>query len=507
MYVVTPLEMNTIDKLMAEKYSMPTLLLMENAGAAVATYITQSFDSASRILVLAGSGNNGGDGWVAARHLFAMGYDVKVLSLCGEDRMRDLVLSNYKLAAQLGVDHLLECTQEDVCRNALWADVIVDAILGTGVTGNVNEAVSGIIDTVNLSRKKVVSVDVPSGINALDGTVCGIAIMADHLVVLGTYKQGLLYSPAREHYKSASVESISIPNSVFAANSQQKQVLSPKEISAMLKPRPMASHKGSFGKLGIIAGSVGMTGAACLCATAAQKSGAGIIQLAVPQSLNPIFEVKLTEQMTCPMPENQKGALCHSRELMDFCDGKTALVIGPGLSLNADGTEFIPQIIRTFGGNIVVDADGLNLIRNNPEVLAQGNCVITPHPGEMSRLTGYTVRHITENQRDVALEFAQRYNVTVVLKDHVTVIASPDGRCVFNTTGNCGMATGGSGDVLSGIIGSLLAQGYSTFDAAVIGAFVNGYAADIAAEAVGVVSLAPTDTANALADAFVRLGM
>lgn len=504
MYVVTPNEMNIIDRQMEEKYGVPTLLLMENAGNALATYIYQKYCTDKKIIFVTGSGNNGGDGWCAARLLHAKGYDVEVLSLCSKDKMRELVLKNYEIAEKLSVKYILNVTDVQLETKIAACDIVVDAILGTGITGKVKDNVAKVIDIINSSKKIVISIDVPSGINAYDGSVCGTAVKADCLAVLGTLKQGLLFYPARDYFKTAFVDKISVPDDVFATVTNKK-IYTQKEISKFLITRKPNSHKGSFGKLGIIAGSVGMTGAACLCAEAALRSGSGIIQLAVPQSLNNIFEVKLTEQMSCPMPENEYGALSRSKEIIDFCDGKSALVIGPGLSRKSDGQFFIPDILHTFDGNTVIDADGLNLIANNPEILKCGKCIVTPHLGEMSRLTGLSVEQISENQAETALDFAKKYDTVVVLKSYITVIASPDGNIVFNTTGNSGMATGGSGDVLSGIIGSLISQGYSRFDAAVIGTFVNGFAADIANETVSQTSLAPSDTVNALKIAFKRL--
>ncbi len=505
MYVVTPKEMNAIDKLMAEHYAVPTLLLMENAGNAIATYLTQNYGVDSKIVFITGSGNNGGDGWCAARLMHARGYRVKVVSLCGKDRMGELVQKNCEMAELLGVDITLSASTGDIGVALLGCDVAVDAILGTGISGSVKQETADIIALINNSGRNIVSVDLPSGINAEDGSVCGVAVQADAVIVLGTLKQGLLFAPARNCYKKLVVDNISIPNEIFRQNSAVKRVLYPQDVKVMLKARKSTSHKGTFGKLGIIAGSPGMTGAACLCANAALKSGAGIIQVAIPRSLNSILEVKLTEQMSTPMPENDFGALSHSKELMDFCDGKSALVIGPGLSRKAEGEKFIPEILRTFNGITVLDADGLNIIAKTPEILTYGRCIITPHLGEMARLCGLSVGEIEKNQTQVAIDFVKKYGVTVVLKNYITVIASPDGEVVFNLTGNEGMATGGSGDVLSGIIGSLCAQGYSAFDAAALGAYINGAAADIAAEKISKISLCPGDTVDNISNVFINL--
>ncbi len=501
MRIVTPNEMNKTDKLMAEKYSMPTLLLMENAGSAVATYLSQSYKKNIRLLFICGSGNNGGDGWVAARLMHARGYSVKVISLAPESRMRELVAANFNVAKALGVEYSTEPDDKTLLYEISRCDVIVDAILGTGVNGTVNEYTQFVINAINSSAKDIVSVDVPSGVNALTGEISGAAVRADCLVVLGALKQGLLFAPAKHCYKKLVLDTISIPDHIFDETAEFKAVYNNKEIASMLGCRNSDSHKGTYGKLGIIAGSVGMTGAACLCADAAVRSGAGIIKLAVPKSLNAIFEVKLTEQMTCPMPENENGALADSKELVEFADQSTALVMGPGLSRASEGALFIPKILSVYTGPAVIDADGINSIVSNPDALKRGNCIITPHIGEMSRLVGKTSDEVIRDQAGYAKKFAEAYNVTVVLKNYITVIASPDGRLAFNTTGNCGMATGGSGDVLSGIIGSFAAQGYDNFTAAVMGTYINGLAADIASEKTGLISLIPTDTVNSIGSA------
>ena len=505
MYIVTPQEMNQVDNSMSTEFGVPTLLLMENAANAVATYITDNYNDAKRIVFVTGSGNNGGDGWAAARILFARGKNVIIISTCNEDKMSELTHTNYLMAKSLGIPYILDAHENDLITALYKSDVAVDALLGTGIHGEVTGKAAQFIQILNECRLPIVSVDVPSGIDALNGSLCGIAVKAYATVVLGTYKIGQLLLPAREYCGKMHVDTISIPGNVFERFSNSRQMLTNSDIAKLLKQRAESSHKGTFGKLGIIAGSVGMTGAACLCAMSAQRSGTGIVQLAVPESTNSIFEVKLTEQMSQPMPKNQYGALICSNELIEFSNGKSALVIGPGLSRASAGRDFIPEILKNFSGITVIDADGLNCICRTPEVLSWGNCIITPHIGEMSRLTGLSVEEISNNMESVALDFAKKYNVCVVLKNYVTVIASPDGRIVYNVTGNSGMAKGGSGDVLSGIIGSLCAQGYSAFDAAAIGAYINGLSADIAATKMSKVSLMPTDTVDHISDAFLQI--
>ncbi len=504
MRVVTPKEMNEIDRLMSEKYMMPVRVLMENAGYAIASHIMEKYPDAGKIVFVTGSGNNGGDGWSAARILFAEGYKVQIVSLCSENKMKDAVRENYLAADALGIGYVLSAGRSELLEALLDSGIIVDCIAGTGLKGGLNEETRELAELINKSGKTVISVDVPSGVDAETGLASNGAVKADTLIVLGTVKEGLLFYPARSYFDNMVICPISIPEAVYDELTGYKAVYTDKEIKKLIHCRKPASHKGDYGRLGIIAGSEGMTGAACLAADSALKSGAGLIYVAVPESLGEVFEKKLTEQIKIKVPETKNKAISASKELYDFADTKTSLVIGPGLSRNCEASVFIPEILKTFTGNVIIDADGLNCIAQNPECLksAEGRVVITPHIGEMSRLCGKTIAEITEHQKETALDFAEKYNCVVVLKNYITVIASPDGRVIFNVTGNSGMATGGSGDVLSGLIGSLLSQNYPPFEAAFLGGYINGRAAELAAKVTGEASLTPTDTLNSIPAVF-----
>ena len=508
MRVVTPAEMNVVDKRMAEEFGMDTMLLMENSARAITTYIVEHFAPEDKILFVVGPGNNGGDGWAAARQLICEGYCAKVISLCGEDKMKHCVRKNYELAKVCGVEHWFHGTAKQVEELAAESEVLVDAMFGTGFSGKPEGEVKEIIDKINESGCFVVSVDVPSCINALTGQVEGTAVQSDAVIALGTLKTGMLLYPAADYVGEIVLAPISIP-AVAYNQCENRHVYGDENIAGMLIPRHANSFKGNYGKLGIIAGSKGFTGAACLAAESALRSGAGLITLAVPESLNPIFEVKLTEQMTAPMPEDGFGHLVSSSELVNFLEQKDAILVGPGLSMKADGERLICDILENYHGKCVADADALNFISEMNDFPSNINCelILTPHIGEAARLLGITTQDVLNDSMECAKKIAQKYHAVVVLKKAVSIISDPKGNIVFNTTGTNGMATGGSGDVLAGIIASLAAQGCPAFSAAIAGAYINGLAGELAAQKLGNIYMTPKDTIQALCDAFQQIDM
>ena len=493
---------------MRDEYGMDELLLMENAARAVTTYIVDRFEQDSSVLFVVGGGNNGGDGWAAARQLLCEKYAVEVLCICSEKELKPAAEKNYQLAKQFGVAHCFDCTPEQVERLAAKSDIVVDAMFGTGFSGKPTEKVKRIIDVLNESGSFLISVDVPSCINALTGAVEETAVQSDAVIVLGSLKTGLLLYPAADYVGETVIAPISIPTQVYD-HCENRSVYQAEDISNMLRPRYANSFKGDYGRLGIIAGSTGYTGAACLAAQAALRSGVGLISLAVPQSLNPVFEVKLTEQMTVPMPEDGEGHLIASKALAAFSEGKDALLIGPGMGMKADGAALIAGVLEHFCGRCVIDADGLNFIALHPDLLKNVQCelILTPHIGEAARLLACSTREVLEDSVESAKRIAAKYNAVVVLKNAVSIIADPEGNVVFNTTGSNGMATGGSGDVLAGIIASLAAQGCPAFSAAIAGAYVNGWAGEIAAEKLGEISMLPSDTVHALSEVFQQIAL
>ncbi|HZJ57967.1 MAG TPA: NAD(P)H-hydrate dehydratase [Clostridia bacterium] len=505
MYVVTPEEMRKIDNRAIEEFGIPGIVLMENAAIRTVDVVEREYPNlynCGRILVLVGGGNNGGDGLAIARHLKLRGADVKAALFVDGDKLAGDAKINYDIYRALDGE-ILTITRENPNRLGEldsyigWADLVIDGILGTGITRDIEGIIFDAIKRVNISPAPVVAVDIPSGINGITGQVMGIAVRADYTVTFGNIKRGHLFYPGREYSGKLFVSPISLPQCSAGATGVKAFTLDDGEVSGFLKGRPKDGHKGTFGKVGIIAGSLGMAGAACLTSMAALKSGAGLVTLGSPSSLVPIFQSKMTEVMTYPLEDGEEGYLTKDAipSVGNFLKDKDVLAIGPGLGPKCHGLEILRYILGEFDISIIMDADALNHISGDTGLLSayKGSAVITPHPGEMSRLTGLSIDEITKSPIDAATDFARETDVVVLLKGATTVVAHPDGRIYLNTSGNSGMGTGGSGDILTGMIAALAAQGYSAFDAAVYGCYIHGRAGDYAMDEWGETGLVAGD--------------
>lgn len=463
--------------------------VMEKAALRIADEIIARVDTAAKILAVCGKGNNGGDGLAVARMLKMTGYDVTVCLPFGEPATAD-AQKNFEIVKKLDIN-IIEPM------DFVGYDVIIDALLGTGLC---KEIETDIPEKINLSGAYVVAVDIPSGISSDTGAVCKTAVKADLTVALGFKKYGHSVYPGKQYCGEMVVCDIGIP---FDEECDTFET----DMEFVRKIVPVAkndAHKGDMGKLSVIAGSRGFTGAATLCCEAALKSGCGLVTLFTPENLNEIYEKKLTEAMTLPLPgENNIDAdliLEHS----DRLKSADAVVIGPGLGRYCDAEKIIKFL---FENEIptVIDADGINAVSANINILSEkkGEVILTPHMGEFSRLTGMTVEEILSDRLGEARKFAAGYGVTLVLKGAGTVIALPDGKAYINHTGNSGMATGGSGDVLSGTLGAFLARGISAAESAVAAVYIHGLAGDIAAGKLGRESMLPTDIISCLPDALM----
>jgi len=486
MRIVTPQQMNSIDS-RAKEMGVPSLILMENAAAAVVGELPAD---AKSFLVVCGSGNNGGDGYAIARLLYCAGKTVHILK-CDEPKTDDSKI-NYKIAVDLNIPFVtLSDTSE--------YDVIVDALLGTGLNGTVRNREREIIDYINNSGSFICSVDMPSGTDGKSGLTCGISVKADKTITFALYKQGQLWT---DNTGKLVLKNISIPPEAIEQERIQTYVLDYPFIKGLLPERASDAHKGSCGKLLVVAGSEGMTGAARLCCEASLRMGTGLLRLAIPKSLNIVMEKTLIEAMTLPVNEHE-GAIdvTSAEQILPYLKASDALLIGCGLSTKDGAKEAFRRIVEECKLPMVIDADGLNILAENLDLINGKDAVITPHIVEFSRLSGLSVEEIYTDRVKAALDFALKYNVTTVLKGKGTVIALPDGHSYINNTGNEGMATGGSGDVLAGMIASLIGQGLSTGDAAVAGVFLHGLCGDIAKEYKGVFSMLPTDMINCICEA------
>ena len=511
MRVVTAHTMQETDKRAIEEFAIPGLRLMENAGRICVEEIIGEFGLKGRAIIIAGKGNNGGDGYVIARLLSQKGWNIKVIILADREQIGGDAATNLeKLPATLTnfcthEGQFVALHREDIVQ----ADVIIDAMLGTGLRSDVSGIYLEAIELLNASGRPIVSVDIPSGIHGTTGRVLGNAIRAYITVTFAFAKLGHVLFPGAEHTGKLVVADIGIPQALMES-APGYDFLNEETIHPMLHRRDRQAHKGIYGHCLIIAGSTGKTGAATLSANSAVRAGSGLVTLAAAESINSILEVKTTEVMTVPLPDSGNGHLSSSafQAIEKLLPGKDAVALGPGLDRRPGTVALIHTLVETVTLPLVIDADGLNALAEDMSVLLRKKShqvVLTPHPGEMSRMLGASIPDVEAIRISVAQEFARKYDIYLVLKGARTIIASPDGIAAINGSGNPGMATGGMGDVLTGIIVSLLGQGYSTWDACRLGVFIHGYAADMVAVEKGEIGINASDVQEKLPYAYNQL--
>jgi len=514
MKVVTKNQMQEIDKRATTEFNIPGIVLMENAGLVSFLTLKEELHNLddSKITIFAGGGNNGGDGLVIARHLFNQKIDVKVYLLKELNTFKEDALTNLKIAKSIGVpikEILTEAELEKEKNNILESDIIIDAILGTGISGEVKGFLAYVINFLNNTNKPIVSIDTPSGLDVDTGFPLGCCIQAWATFTFGLPKIGLLLHPGAELAGELFLMDISLPKQLIEDENIKVNLLLEEDILPLLPQRVEDAHKGSCGRVITIAGSVGMTGAAVMAAQSSLAIGAGLAILGIPKSLNPIVEMKLTEVITKPLPETQEQTLSLNSydKIIELVKDASAIAIGPGLGRNNDVVNLIRKLVSTVTIPMVIDADGLFALVNNLHILKEKTSpvVITPHHGEMARLLGVSVNEVKKDRLGIAQNFAQKYQVVVVLKGARTIIADKEGNAYINPTGNPGMATAGCGDVLTGMIAGLLAQNVSVLDAAKLGVFLHGLAGDLVLEEKGEYSLVASDLINKIPAAIKEL--
>ena len=498
MKAVTREEIREIDRASVEEHGISVTVLMENAGRAVCAAVLKKFPEAKKIAVVCGGGNNGGDGFVAARHLAAGGKEVAVYITKKESDYTGQPLENLRAAKGSGI------TVTDTSKIA-QCDLIVDALLGTGPESRVRNADSKLIDYINGADCPRLSVDVPSGIDSNTGAVLGNAVRADATVTFVAPKVGMAVHPGVEYCGEIFIAGITTPRHL--TQNAACEIVTHETCSNILRPRATDSHKGTYGHTLVLAGGKGKSGAAVLATEAAVHSGSGLVTLGVPESIHAAAEQKTSEAMTEPL-EDEDGSfgVCSVGRALEIMDGKKALVIGPGISDSEQTAEFFRQTALGGGVPAVIDADGLNIIAGNPDMAEHiRGAVLTPHPAEMGRLCNKTTGEVQADRIATARDFASRTGAVVVLKGSRTVTATPDGRIFINPTGNPAMASGGMGDVLAGVIGGLIAQDYTPEEAAVLGVFAHGLAGDICAENTGGMAVRAGNVCAALPSAFMEI--
>lgn len=502
MILVSGKEMKEIDRTAIEDFGISGLCLMETAGTgifqAVQKEIKRNDTEDMKVLVICGAGNNGGDGYVVARKLIQQYVSVKVYSTVNPAKLQGDAKVNYQRLMEMDIHVSLLNYKEyrDFEQDVIQSDIIIDAILGTGLSRPISDEIEALFKIINQSSKKVFSVDIPSGVGAEKGEVYGSAIQAYKTITFQLPKIGCVLYPGAEYVGELNIVDIGIPQKIIDKNHSGIYTIEDKIIKNIIKPRKKELHKGSCGKLIIIAGSKGMAGAAVLTAKSALRCGAGLIKIAVPDSITDILQISVPEAI-CISLECLDKTQWHSERInaiMSNVSQCNAIAIGPGLGNNNEIKGLIQDMIKTRKP-MVIDADGLNAICDDPEgVLEKGSpIIITPHPGEMSRLTGLDIKYINENRIEVTRNFSKKWGIIVVLKGARTTIGLPDGTVFVNTSGNPGMASGGSGDALTGIISSFCAQGIRAQDAAIAGVYIHGRAGDLMAEQYGEHGLCASD--------------
>ncbi len=508
--LVTGAEMAAIDRHTIDRCGISSTELMERAGARVMETIDTRFGGlhGMRVAVVCGKGNNGGDGLVVARRLLQAG--VAVDTFLGVERDEIVgeakgLLQRLELAGGRPMSLPLAGGLTAALRQS---DVVVDALLGTGLRGAPRAPQVAVIDAINQCSRPVIAVDLPSGVDAANGIIAGVAVHATVTVSFGLAKRGHLFAPGRACCGVLEVVDIGFPEAAIDSCGGTTFLLAAEGIASQLPVRPLDAHKGTCGSVFVVAGSLGMSGAAALAADAAMRSGAGRVTVGVPASLHDIMETKLTEVMTRALPEVRRRRCLSLRALGEIVASlRTAdvLAIGPGLGRYRETVDLVRRLLRRQDlPATVIDADALYAMGNGEGLLGPGR-VVTPHAAEFSRMTGLRVVEIKEDPLARALEFSMHHGVVVVLKGGPTVVAAPDGRTFVNPTGNAGMATAGSGDVLTGMIAGLLAQGCPPLEAALSSVYLHGLAGDAARDNFGEWGLRAGDVLAGVPQAFVEL--
>ncbi len=506
-------EMAEVDRETIETLGIPGIVLMENASRGVAEVVYR-YTEGSSVLIVCGKGNNGGDGLAVARHLYNLGYDVEVVLTSSPENLKGDAKLNYDVVSKLPIPvHVIDSDEKLVEFYSLVKEssLIVDALFGTGLSKPLTGFYKDVVDVINNSNRTVVSVDIPSGLSGGTGEVIGPHIKADITVTFAFPKIVHVMPPACYSVGELFVVDISIPEDVPFLMGLNRFLLTADEVFFTFPEREIMSHKYTYGHVAVIGGSVGKTGAPSMAAEAVLRTGGGLSTVVVPKSLNQIFETKLTEVMSIPVNDDNKGyfGIENLDSVLEILEnGKfSAVVLGPGLGNNPETYEFVRELVKECKLPMVIDADGISALSESPEVLKlkEQPIILTPHIGEFSRISKLTKDEILKEPFRSSLDFSEKFNVTVVLKSGRTVVSTPSGKTFVNVIGNPGMATAGTGDVLSGVVGALLGMGIDEEDSAKFGVFLHSLAGDLAAGELSQESLKAWDLIDFLPKAIKRI--
>jgi hydroxyethylthiazole kinase-like uncharacterized protein yjeF len=507
MKVLTSFQMKEIDKKTIEEIGIPGPVLMENAGLQIVKAIKTKFPDLKkeRIIIVAGKGNNGGDGLVVARHLYNQGCDPTVLLLAAREDIRGDAALNLGVAEKMGIKIVEVRSLSDWKARRIiltQAKLLIDAIFGTGLLKAADGLYAAAIEDINRSKAYKVSVDIPSGLSSDSYALIGPCVKADLTITLAAPKIAHVFPPAEECVGELVVADISVPRFLFADVRLRLELVEKESLLPYFQRRKRDSHKGSYGHLLIISGSLGKTGAAVMAGKGALKMGAGLVTVATARGCLPIIARSMMELMTEPLAETSEKTISAEAlpRALELLNGKNALLIGPGISTHPSTAKFVLSLLPRIKIPVVIDADGLNILSAAPEILKALSkpAILTPHPGEFARLLGLPTEEVIDKKLELAPDFAKKYGVYLVLKGYRTLTATPKGEVFINPTGNPGMATAGSGDVLSGMIASEIVQENDVLGATLAAIYVHGLSGDMAARRLGEKYLTAGDLIRAL---------
>jgi hydroxyethylthiazole kinase-like uncharacterized protein yjeF len=507
MKIATAQQIRNIDRRAIREFGIPGMVLMENAASAVMAEMEKFFDGLGhmRIGIVCGKGNNGGDGLALARRLSIRGAAVRVVLLSPFSAVTGEAKINLAILRRMDVDIIQHAAMRSLADIISWSDVLVDAVLGVGLSSPLKGVYAQAVTMMNAAGRHIVAVDIPTGIDADTGAVMGTAVKADLTVTMGLLKRGLILYPGALHAGTVRVADIGIPSGAIEKENINLALLDRGSAWGVIPSRQRDAHKGDYGHLMVVGGSPGKAGAAAMAARGALRTGAGLVSVATPNAIVPIIQSQLAEAMCIPSAESIEGTLGIGAvdELLKAADAMSAVAIGPGLSTHFETVQAVRNLIQSMACPLVVDADGLNALAGHTNILKRTKApvILTPHPGEMGRLLSIAAADVQKDRVGVASRFAREFNVTLVLKGAGTVVAVPDGRVFINSSGNPGMATGGTGDVLTGMIGGLLAQGFTSGQAACMGVYLHGLAGDLAAKEKGEAALIAGDLIEKIPEA------
>jgi len=507
MKVLNAAQMKNIDRKTIEEIGILGPILMENAGIQIMRALRSKFPEPKRekIVIVAGRGNNGGDGLVVARHLFNQGCKPQVLLLGSKQEVKGDAALNLRIAQRIGIEIFeIKSTQTwtKQKKKVHQSTLLVDAIFGTGLTEPARGLYAKVIEDMNKSKAYTIAVDIPSGLSSDSYQIVGPCVKADLTVTLAAPKIAHVFPPAEDWVGELVVGEISVPPYLFDDDNLKLELVEKKDIQPYFEKRKKDTHKGTYGHLFIISGSFGKTGAAVMAGKAALKMGTGLVTIGTPESCLPMVARPIVELMTEPLPETAERVISAEalEKTITLLKDKDALLIGPGISTHRSTSKYVLSLLPKIKLPAVIDADALNILASEPETLKSLSkpVILTPHPGEFARLVHLSTRDVLERKLELVPAFSKKYGVYLVLKSYKTLISTPEGKVFINPTGNPGMATAGSGDVLSGMIASLVVQEKNLLDAILAAVYVHGLSGDIGAEKLGERSLTAANIINYL---------